>query len=96
MFVAVILTLASSVFADGTYFAEKNLKEAKPKIPAQRAVLKFDGKEQIMLIESTLDGPQGTYSWVIPLPAKPTYLKSVNPVYVSQSFDRANHFFCSI
>jgi hypothetical protein len=86
--VLAILLLATVASADGTYFAQTKISEAHPTIPYQRAVLKFDGKEQTMLIESTLDGPVGTYGWVVPLPTKPTFLKPVNPTYISSSFDQ--------
>lgn len=83
---ATFWALAASAFCDGTYFGKRTV-EARPTIPYQRAVLKFDGQEQIMLVESTLKGPEGIYGWVIPLPKKPTYLKPVNPAYVASSFD---------
>lgn len=90
-----ILTLFGSLcvnaLADGTFFREmpsptQDVVEIKPTIPFQRAVLKFDGREEIMLVESTLDGPSGTYGWVIPLPTRPSYVKAVNPAYIEQSF----------
>lgn len=85
---AVLLLLATcftSALADGKFFRNQ-LIEAEPTIPFQRAVLKFDGREQIMLVESTLKGPQGDYGWVVPLPSKPSYVKAVNPAYVEESF----------
>src|SRR5688572_22797517 len=83
-----LLTTFGTALADGKFFRSK-LIEAEPTIPFQRAVLKFDGREQIMLVESTLSGPQGDYGWVIPLPAKPSYVKAVNPAFVQQSFNLA-------
>src|SRR5262249_46143181 len=60
--------------------------EARPTIPYQRAVLKFDGREETMLVESVLQGPVGTYGWIVPLPTKPSFVKAVNPQYTEQSF----------
>ncbi|MBC8063612.1 MAG: DUF2330 domain-containing protein [Chlorobia bacterium] len=81
-----VLALATSFsFGDGKFFG-KRLVEARPTIPFQRAVLKFDGREQIMLVESSLSGPEGTYGWVVPLPKKPSYVKAVNPAYIEASF----------
>jgi Uncharacterized protein conserved in bacteria (DUF2330) len=79
------LVLLSVANADGKFFRPK-LQEATPTIPYQRAVLKFDGYEQVMLVESTLNGPPATYGWVIPLPKKPSYVKAVNPAYIDASF----------
>lgn len=83
-----LIGLLGSVLADGKFFRNK-LVEAEPSIPFQRAVLKFDGREQIMLVESTLSGQVGNYGWVIPLPTKPSYVKAVNPAFVEQSFAKA-------
>ncbi len=83
---ALLLLGLTSVLADGKFFRQR-LIEAEPTIPFQRAVLKFDGKEQVMMVESNLSGPQGAYGWVIPLPAKPSYVKAVNPAYLEGSFN---------
>lgn len=85
VFVLLLVGLGSA-FADGKFFRQR-LIESEPSIPFQRAVLKFDGKEQVMMVESNLSGPQGTYGWVIPLPTKPSYVKAVNPAYLEQSFN---------
>ena len=76
-----------TAFADGCYFAPR-FEEVASGIPSQRAVMKFDGKEEVLLIESDLSGPVGSYGWVVPLPARPSYVKSVNPAYVGRSFER--------
>jgi hypothetical protein len=66
------------------------LQEAPSRIPLQRAVIKFDGREQITLIESTINGPAGTYGWVVPLPKKPSYVKAVKPDYIAGTFQHVN------
>lgn len=71
--------------ADGIYFAPQ-FEEIASGVPSQRAVLKFDGREEVLLIESDLSGPVGSYGWVVPLPSRPSYVKSVNPAYVRASF----------
>ena len=86
-----LLALTTLALPDGTYFRQERV-EVDPIIPTQRAVLKFDGREQIMLVESELSGPEGTYGWVIPLPSKPSYVKAVNPVYIDGSFRQAKPY----
>lgn len=86
--------LATVARADGAYFrhtigeSAARVREARPNIPSQRAVIKFDGAEQTMLIESVLSGPQGSYAWVVPLPEKPTFVRPVHPSYVARAFEQ--------
>lgn len=90
LFSIACLLLAATAGADGTFFRTRSnnfsVGEARPTIPFQRAVVKFDGQEEIMLVESVLNGPTGTYGWVVPLPTRPSYVKAVDPMYTSQSF----------
>lgn len=75
--------------ADGTYFKQKSIQEVAPSIPFQRALIKYDGKYQSLFIESTLKGPKGQYSWVVPLPKKPLFVKAVKPSYIEAAFSQA-------
>lgn len=97
IFLALIfLTVSALCLGDGMVIHGKNIAtanpppftmiEAQPKIPVQRAVLKFDGREEILTIESVIDGPAGKYGWVVPLPTQPTYVKAVRPEYIANSF----------
>ncbi|HZH97993.1 MAG TPA: DUF2330 domain-containing protein [Fimbriimonadaceae bacterium] len=85
--VAIVLAIvtASLALGDGRMFGEK-LTEAPPSIQSQRAVLKFDGQEETMIVESVLSGPPGKYGWVVPLPNKPSFVKAVKPEYVRGTF----------
>lgn len=94
--VLLVTWVATIASADGAYFynpISRNsqggpIVEAKPAIPSQRAVIKFDGAEQTMLIESVLSGPQGSYAWVVPLPARPAFVRPVHPSYVARAFQQ--------
>lgn len=66
----------------------KLMTEAPPSIPSQRAVIKWDGKTEIMLVESVLSGKAGRYGWVVPIPKAPSYVRSVKPDYVEGAFQR--------
>lgn len=67
-------------------FAGDELVEARPAIPVQRAVVKWDGELETMIVESTLAAPRGRYGWVVPVPVRPEFVRAVKPEYVSQSF----------
>ncbi|MBI5707703.1 MAG: DUF2330 domain-containing protein [Armatimonadetes bacterium] len=87
-----LLTVVASAkaLADGGMFPERTvqLTERPPSIPSQRAVLKWDGKTETLIIESVLDGPSGGYGWVVPLPAKPSFVKAVKPEYITRTFEK--------
>lgn len=93
-FWTVLFVVASTVciaFADGTMFRDKStlanpMVPAVATIPTQRAVIKWEDGVQTMLVESSIKGPAGVYGWVIPLPAKPSFVKAVNPTYISSTF----------
>jgi|GEM_PF-2814349 len=90
--VLVGLMVAALSIAKGGYFPAANPYvvqqgiEAKPTTPFQRAVLKFDGHEEVMIVQSVLNAPTGQYGWVVPLPTKPSYVKAVDPQYTDASF----------
>ncbi|HEY0866730.1 MAG TPA: DUF2330 domain-containing protein [Fimbriimonas sp.] len=84
----VLTALASLALGDGMVFpaGKAGLTEKPPSIPDQRAVLKWDGEIETMIVESTLAGPRGTYGWVVPLPTRPSYVKAVKPEYIAGTF----------
>lgn len=84
------LFLGALAFADGGIFPERTvvLTERPPSIPSQRAVLKWDGKTETLIVESVVDGPIGGYGWVVPLPEKPSFVKAVKPEYITRTFEQ--------
>jgi len=56
-------------YADG-FFIPKARKKM-PKIPVQRALVKYQGGTEALIIESTLNGDGGNYGWIIPVPSLP-------------------------
>jgi hypothetical protein len=68
-----IACAAAQVIADGKVFSQTT---AKPTMPYQRAFISFlDGKETL-IVQPTLNAPQGEYAWVIPVPTKPTEVRA--------------------
>jgi len=64
-------------YADG-FFIPKARKKM-PDIPVQRALVKYQGGAQALIIESTLDGEGGDYGWIIPVPNPPKKFDKVSP-----------------
>jgi len=55
--------------ADGKFFHNGRA----PWIPYQRALILFDGKEEILFLESTYEHQKGAMGWVVPLPTVPEF-----------------------
>ena len=64
-------------YADGVYIPAARKKI--PDIPVQRALVKYHGGTEALIIESTLDGEGGDYGWIIPVPNQPTKFDKVSP-----------------
>jgi hypothetical protein len=64
-------------YADGVYIPAA--KKKLPDIPVQRALVKYQGGTEALIIESTLDGEGGDYGWIIPVPNQPTKFDKVSP-----------------
>ena len=64
-------------YADGVYIPAA--KKKMPDIPVQRALVKYQGGTEALIVESTLDGEGGDYGWIIPVPNQPTKFDKVSP-----------------
>ena len=64
-------------FADGVYIPAA--KKKLPDIPVQRALVKYHGGIESIIVESTLDGEGGDYGWIVPVPNQPTKFEKVSP-----------------
>ena len=64
-------------YADGFFIPPARKKV--PDIPVQRALIKYRGGTESLVIESTLGGEGGYYGWIIPVPGPPKKLERVSP-----------------
>jgi hypothetical protein len=64
-------------YADGVFIPAAKIKI--PDIPVQRALIKYHGGTEALIVESTLDGEGGDYGWIIPVPSPPTKFEKVSP-----------------
>ena len=64
-------------YADGVYIPAA--KKKIPNIPVQRALIKYHGGTEALIVESTLYGEGGDYGWIIPVPNQPTKFDKVSP-----------------
>ena len=72
------LLLANQLsYADGAFIPPA--KKKMPDIPVQRALIKYQGGTEALIIESTLSGENGDYGWIIPVPNKPTKFVKISP-----------------
>ena len=77
------LALLSLLFVDQLSYADgvfiPAAKQKMPDIPVQRALVKYQGGTEALIIESTLNGENGDYGWIIPVPSQPTKFAKVSP-----------------
>ena len=72
-----LLFVCQLSYADGVYIPAA--KKKIPDIPVQRALIKYHGGIESLIVESTLDGDGGDYDWIIPVPNQPTKFEKVSP-----------------
>jgi hypothetical protein len=72
-----LLFVCQLSFADGVFIPAARKKI--PDIPVQRAIIKYEEGTESLIIESSLNGEGGDYSWIIPVPTPPTKFDKVSP-----------------
>jgi hypothetical protein len=86
----VLLLGAQAVSADGRFYAS----DYTPELADQRALIAFDGKRQVMLIESRIslqDGrPAMSLGWVVPVPNVPE-IAVADPAAVRDMYRQIRH-----
>lgn len=60
--------------ADGMY-AKGSAVPSEPTVPDQRAIVAWDQGVETLIVESSLRGGKGSYSWILPLPSVPTLVR---------------------
>jgi hypothetical protein len=75
---SVILLTEQPLRADGCFIPPPAF-EVPPPIPAQRAVIAWDGKTETLLVESSLNAKGQSFGWIIPLPNVPTVVEKGTP-----------------
>jgi hypothetical protein len=64
-------------YADGVFIPAA--RKTIPDIPVQRAIIKYQGGTESLIIESSLNGERGDYGWIIPVPSHPRKFDKVSP-----------------
>lgn len=64
------LLLAAVAWADGIAVGLNRV--SLNGMPTQRALIKWRGGEETMIVQSYMRGPAGTYAWIVPIPSKPS------------------------
>ena len=72
-----LLFVCQLSYADGVYIPAA--KKKIPDIPVQRALVKYRGGTESLIVESTLNGEGGDYGWIIPVPSPPTKFEKISP-----------------
>ncbi len=88
--IAVILALPNFCFSDGKFYYQE---EIPVDIPYQRAVLGFDGQQEVLVLQSKYDLKDAKvmtdFGWVVPIPAIPQ-LAGMNSVCWEVNFPLLN------
>ncbi|MCK5277710.1 MAG: DUF2330 domain-containing protein [Cyclobacteriaceae bacterium] len=77
LFLLGLLFVNQLSYADGVFIPAA--KKKMPDIPVQRALVKYHGGTEALIVESTLDGEGGDYGWIIPVPNQPTKFDKISP-----------------
>lgn len=78
--------LAAIALGDGMML-KIGTRPGVPDLPYQRAVVSYRDGVQTLIVDSRLGGDEkGDHVWVLPLPAAPTKIEVVDPMYLDQMF----------
>ncbi len=83
---AVVILLTVRAAADGMFAPSALLQGTKPSSAAQKAVLIREGPEQVLLLQTTYQGPSARFAWVVPIPARPTEVFEAEPRFIQELF----------
>src|SRR6185436_18744733 len=79
---AVLLAVALCGIARADGVVLPGVAVVKPvRTPDQRALVRFDGKTETLVIETTLQGEGRDFAWILPLPAVPTIEASTTGLF---------------
>jgi hypothetical protein len=86
-----VLTLAQSLaalaLADGCFLGPSAVDRlSKPSSAAQKAVLIAEGPDEVLLLQTTYQGPARRFAWVIPVPSPPKEVFAAEPNFLDQVF----------
>lgn len=85
------LALARPVLGDGIFFPSQAMGDAgRPSSAAQKAIVIQEGAEEVLLLQTTYQGPSSAFAWVVPVPAVPTEVFEAEPGFLEQVFLSTN------
>jgi hypothetical protein len=80
------LAWAAPLCADGCFIPPTLHGQAKPSSAAQKAILIPEGEDEVLLLQTTYQGPADRFAWVIPVPAEPTETFAAEPGFLTETF----------
>ena len=72
-----VLLTCTFIYADGLFIPEA--RQRIPGIPVQRALISYQNGIETLIIESSLDGEENNYGWIIPIPSEPHKIEELSP-----------------
>ncbi len=71
--------------------SEKRLATGgRPSSAAQKAVLIREGGDEVLLLETTYQGPASAFAWVVPVPAQPSEVFEAEPQFLKAVFENTS------
>lgn len=88
--VAVVLVLAVACggsLADGIFVSADSVPtSARASAAAQKAVVIREGKDEVLLLQTTYEGPKAGFAWVVPVPSVPSEIFEAEPLFLQYLF----------
>jgi hypothetical protein len=79
--------LAGAAYGDGIFLPSRALGSAgRPSSSAQKAILIREGSEEVLLLQTTYQGPSAAFVWVVPVPAVPADVFEAEPLFLDEVF----------
>lgn len=78
---------AASVYADGVFMPTTlSSSPTRPSSAAQKGILIKTGRDEILLLQTTYQGPADQFAWIIPVPSVPAETFAAEPAFITETF----------
>lgn len=66
-----LFAICTPALTDGFFTGQELAAGGRPSSAAQKAILIREGTEEVLLLQTTYQGPASAFAWVVPVPSRP-------------------------
>lgn len=86
-----LIVMACPAVGDGVFVPTQAMGDAgRPSSAAQRAVIVREGADEVLLLQTTYQGPASEFAWVVPVPRVPSDVFEAEARFIDEVFLHTN------